>query len=219
MTMVLTKNLSLPPVCRREVLRYAGCREETEEAAVLLDACLAEAEPILKPGVCWLRLSVAVEHDVCQIGSVSIASRDLAKNLADCREVVVFAATVGPALDRLITRYGVVSPARAVLLQALGAERAEALCDVFCKELSEQTGMGLRPRFSPGYGDLPLETQRTIFSLLTPMRHIGLSLTESLLMSPTKSVTAFVGLTEEKTQKANKCALCDKKGCVFRGVF
>ena len=80
--------------------------------------------------------------------------------------------------------------------------------------------MGQRPRFSPGYGDLPLEVQRTLFSLLEPMRHIGLSLTDSLLMSPTKSVTAFVGLTEMPTQvHPDKCALCEKKDCAFRGAI
>jgi len=217
--MVLTKNMTLPPVCRREALRYAGCRQETEDMTLLLDACIAEAEPVLSGRVCWREMPLSVENDVCCLDGVTVSSRDLAKNLSGCSRVVVFAATVGAPLDRLIARSSVVSPAKAVMLQALGAERVEALCDAFCSKLAAQTGMGLRPRFSPGYGDLPLREQTTLFSLLEPMRHIGLSLTDSLLMTPTKSVTAFVGLTEEKRENQNKCALCDKKDCTFRGVF
>lgn len=208
--MVMTLSLPLPPVCRREVLRYAGCREETPASAALLDACLREAEPVLTGRVCWLELPAQTVNE-------AFSSRDLAKNLSGCGRVVLFAATVGTGLDRLLARYSVLSPARAVLLQALGAERVEALCDAFCSRLEAETGMGLRPRFSPGYGDLSLEAQTEIFALLQPMRHIGLSLTESLLMSPSKSVTAFVGLTEEKTEKPNKCKLCDKKDCAYRG--
>ena len=217
MNVVMKTTLRLPPVCRREVLRYAGCREETAETAALLDLCLAEAEPLLTGRVCWLELPLTVEEDRCAFGDAVFFSRDLAKNLSGCHGGVLFAATVGAGIDRLLARYSVTSPARAVLLQALGAERVEALCDAFCSRLEAETGMGLRPRFSPGYGDLPLAAQKQIFALLEPMRHIGLSLTESLLMSPTKSVTAFVGLTEGKTKKVSKCALCDKKDCVFRG--
>ena len=83
-------------------------------------------------------------------------------------------------------------------MQALGAERIEALCDAFCDSLISEKGVLLRPRFSPGYGDLPLEVQKDIFSLLECHKRIGVSLNESLLMSPSKSVTAFVGLEVQK---------------------
>ena len=115
---------------------------------------------------------------------------------AGCREAVLFAATVGVGLDRLIARYGAVAPSRAVMLQAIGAERIEALCDVFCNTLAVEENRALRPRFSPGYGDLPLDTQREIFRVLDCQRKIGLTLNDSLLMSPTKSVTAIVGLCD-----------------------
>ena len=109
----------------------------------------------------------------------------------------MFAATVGVGIDRLITRYSIVSPARSLMLQAIGTERAEALCDLFCREIAEEKareGSVTCPRFSPGYGDLPLELQKDIFAVLDCPRYIGVSLGESLLMSPSKSVTAIVGV-------------------------
>ena len=65
----------------------------------------------------------------------------------------------------------------------------------FCQILGEaKSGARLRPRFSPGYGDLPLEMQKDIFSLLGCPSNVGITLNESLIMSPSKSVTAIVGI-------------------------
>ena len=69
-------------------------------------------------------------------------------------------------------------------------------CDIFNNELKETHVT--RPRFSPGYGDFPLEFQKDIFNLLSPNKRIGLTLNNSLLMSPTKSVTAVVGIVDEE---------------------
>jgi 5-methyltetrahydrofolate--homocysteine methyltransferase len=59
-------------------------------------------------------------------------------------------------------------------------------------------GESLRPRFSAGYGDLPLEYQKKIFDLLDPHTQIGLTLNDSYLMSPSKSVTALIGVEKIK---------------------
>ena len=77
-----------------------------------------------------------------------------------------------------------------------GLERIEALCDDFCNDIQNTLKTQLKPRFSAGYGDLPLDTQKQIFSLLNLSKNIGLTLNDSLLMSPTKSVTAFIGMQE-----------------------
>ena len=76
----------------------------------------------------------------------------------------------------------------------------------------------MKPRFSPGYGDLSLEMQRDIFRVLDCPRKIGLTLNESLLMSPSKSVTAIIGISgEEYQQEKNKCGVCQNSDCAFRG--
>ena len=124
------------------------------------------------------------------------SSRDLWKTFDGCDRVILFAATIGLPIDRLILRYGKISPSKALFLQAIGAERIEALCELFFTDMQEEKrkdGYLLRPRFSAGYGDFPLEAQKEIFASLDCARKIGLSLNESLLMSPTKSVTALIG--------------------------
>jgi len=192
--MVSVKSYIEPPVCEKEILRYAGCKSADDVLLQLLRVCVDEVRPRLSYKVCWIELPLIIMENICDFGCMRIQSKDLVKNLQGCETVILFGATVGVEMDRLIGKYSRISPTKAVLLQAIGAERIEALCDVFCKEIEKEKK--LHPRFSPGYGDLPLETQREIFQVLNCSKEIGLSLNESLLMSPTKSVTAFVGIEE-----------------------
>lgn len=217
---ILSKSYAEPPFCEKEILRYAGCRSADEQTTELLSSCISEVKGKLFYKVCFCELPVSVKEDICDLGAFKISSKKLAVNLRDCSSVILFAATVGIELDRLIAKYGRLSPSRALMLQAIGAERIEALCDAFCEDIAHEQGVGLKPRFSPGYGDLSLETQKEIFRLLDPAKRIGLSLNDSLLMCPSKSVTAFVGLTDKiQNQPTQKCRACDKKDCAFRGVI
>lgn len=217
-TAVLSKTYPAPPFCQREILRYAGCKEPTPEISALLDACIGEVCDKLTYNVCYREFAVTLSGNICDFGAFALKSENLATNLHGCDRAVVFAATVGVGIDRLIAKYGRISPTKALLFQALGAERIEALCDTFCADLSKTCGVGLKPRFSAGYGDLPLETQKDIFSVLDCPKRIGLTLTDSLLMSPSKSVTAIVGIGgEPKIQ--NKCSACNMKNCTFGGAI
>lgn len=180
MTGIFVKSFEEPEVCRREILRYAGYPAGDASGEGLLDECLAEVAGKLRYAVVWREVAV---------GELGADSADLAKNLRGCERAVMFAATVGLEMDRAIAKYSRLSPVKALMMQAIGAERIESLCDVFCDSLGQT-----KPRFSPGYGDLSMEYQRKIFALLDCPRTIGLTLTESLLMSPTKSVTAIVGV-------------------------
>ena len=219
-SVILNKTYPAPPFCEKEILRYAGCKSTDNETHKLLADCINEAQDKLTYKVCYRELPVTVKGDICDFGTFKAQSQSLSKNLENCDRVILFGATVGVGIDRLIAKYGRISPARALMLQAIGAERIEALCDAFCEDIQNTLGIGLKPRFSPGYGDLPLDTQKDIFALLDCSKRIGLTLNSSLLMSPSKSVTAVIGLTNKKENATtNKCALCDKKDCTFRGAL
>ena len=120
------------------------------------------------------------------MGEEFFHSRSLAKTLQGSDKAVLFGATVGIAVDRLIMRYSKLSPAKAVLLQGFGAEWIEALCDEFCISMQKKhPEYTFTSRFSPGYGDLDIKDQKTIFKMLNCEKNIGLFLNESMLMSPT----------------------------------
>ena len=196
--MIVKQIYAAPAFCREEILRYAGCRQADVEVESLLESCLQEAEKALVYSVCYRELDVKIQGDVCNFTDFCVQSEALARNLAGCDKGILFAATVGVGIDRLMEKYSRLAPSKALLLQAVGAERIEALCDVFCADIAKMYHRETKPRFSPGYGDVPLETQREIFRLLDCPRQIGLTLNHSLSMSPTKSVTAFVGLKNSR---------------------
>ena len=195
MKTVITKSYGEPNFSREEILRYAGARAADEKTNELLDSVLCEASGAFIYKVCYVELDASVSRGVCDLGLFKIESRDLAKNLCGCKRVILFAATVGIGIDRLISKYSRTSPAKALLLQALGTERVEALCDLFVEDIKRECGAALRPRFSIGYGDTDLSWQKDILNILDASRKIGISLNESMLMSPTKSVTAFIGIS------------------------
>lgn len=199
---VCIKTYAAPPIDRREILRYAGVRGDAPELAALLEESISEAEGALSYRLCYTELPITETRAGLDLGFAVTSSRDLQKTLSSCESIVLLGATVGIALDRLIARYGKVAPAKALLLQAIGAERIEALCDLFQTELAEEKraeGKSIRPRFSPGYGDLPLTLQADILRTIDAPRRIGLSHTESMLMSPSKSVTAIIGVSHALT--------------------
>lgn len=219
--MIHITSYEAPPCDRAEILRYAGVRGSAPETEALLQQCLQEADGVLTYRVCWAEFPLRAGEGQLDLGFASTDSLALHRHLEGCDSVVVFAATVGIGLDRLIARCSRVSPAKALLFQAIGAERIESLCETFCRELRcrrREQGGSVTRRFSPGYGDLPLALQKEIFRVLDCPRKIGLTLNESLLMSPSKSVTALVGLSGKDGASPSDlgCDGCQLKSCVYR---
>ena len=191
---ILKRSYETFAILESEVARYAGASLTDKATRELIRSSITEATPLITGRVCYTRLNLQICGDMCDFNAFSILSKNLAKNLKGCREAVIFAATVGLEIDRLIKKYGSVSPSRALILSAIGTEAVECVANTFSTDIEKEYDMHLRPRFSAGYGDVPLEAQREIFRILDAPRNIGVSLTEGLIMSPTKSVTAFIGL-------------------------
>ena len=109
-------------------------------------------------------------------------------------EVVFLSGTIGAEIDARQRRLSVTSAADALLSQQIGLDAVEAVMDGLEKKAKaevEGEGRKLLPRKSPGYGDLPIELSRTILNELDAPRKIGVSITESNLLVPSKSVTAI----------------------------
>ena len=191
---VLTKNITCPPINKSEILRYAGIKSADENILSLMEECLSEIENKLSYRVCYCEMNLKISDYLCDFEILKAKSKNLSVNLKGCQNVLLFAATIGIEIDRLITKYSYISPTKALLFQAIGAERIEALCDSFLNDYKTENNLTLKPRFSAGYGDLNLDIQKDIFKVLNCSKNIGLSLSDSLLMTPTKSVTAFVGI-------------------------
>ena len=211
-----------------EVWRYAGylgkIRNIDSELKNTLNQVEKDLSACLSYRVCYRRIPITWEESF-PILPFPCKSKKLADSIKGSGEIIIFAATIGLEIDRYIARNQKISPSKALLAQAYGAERIEELCESFCNEIKEELkreNLCTTKRFSPGYGDLPLETQVDIFKLLDCSRQIGVSLNESLLMSPSKSVTAVFGIKKQETENrenicnADKCLDCNKSDCGFR---
>ena len=224
---------------KKEIYRYLGYRgsEPDPNVAAAVDQCLDQLQSAVTPRYVFRKfevehISCAGEADgadradgseVLRIAGTEIRSRALARNLRGCSQAYLMAATLGMGPDRLITRASVSQMSRAVILQAAAAAMIEAWCDevnrMIIREASSQ-GLHCRPRFSPGYGDFSIDHQRDFAQILRLQKEIGLSLTQTLLMMPSKSVTAVIGLSDEKSDcLLQGCEMCGKREeCAFSRI-
>ncbi len=186
----------------RETMRYLGYAgvKRADGMESLISECEKMILPELAPRAVYSVYPFSREgegeEEVLNLGFAAVKSRALSKNLEGCDRIALFAATVGAGVDRLIVKYNKLSPARAVVLQAMGAAAAEQWCDEVNAGIKEAYGK-CRPRFSCGYGDLPLSLQREIFPALAVTKNLGVTLTDGDLMIPSKSVTAIVGIAKQ----------------------
>ena len=206
---------------RREILRYIGAGDDGV-LDTLIDRAENEVIAASRPRHVYKRIDISVnrpEGSVTLAGSV-IESRDLAGHLDGCKEGFLFACTLGIGVDALVKRYSFTDLAMLPVVQAVAAAYTEYCADMAQVELeiyAQQHGLYLRPRYSPGYGDFQLNCQRFIFDALQIPKSIGVSLTDSILMIPFKSVTAVIGLSDDPKQcHINKCMSCTAKNCPFR---
>lgn len=211
-------------VDEKQVLRYmgCGCGKIGPEVLAIASQAVREAQEEAQPACCYLRLPVQVKEDCIDFQFMQVRSRNLYQNLRDCREVFWIGATAGLELDRGIRRWERVSPVRALALDAAGAAAVEDLCGRLQNELESRMaaeGFFLRPRFSPGYGDFPLEAQKEIVKALDMGRKIGVTLTDSLMLTPSKSVTAVIGISSRPvncSRKNEPCGSCEALDCPYR---
>lgn len=207
---------------RDEFLRYLGWRgQETDEAfAEKLDAAAKRCLELAQPRSVCRRFSLTAEMELAGTG-VFLRGEDIRTHLSGCREVFLFAATIGAEAERELMRLSAKGAYAALLFDTACSCAIESYCDDVCGDLQSSCGRALLPRFSCGYGDFPLESQRDICRLLRTDANIGLCCDESFLLTPRKSVTAVAGITDapapaQQRGCGHNCAACKMGGCAFR---
>ena len=141
--------------------------------------------------------------------------------LCGCKAAYLFAATLGLQADMMIRRLSALNMARGTVAHSVANALIEDYCDEIQAQIAEKeaaTGLFLKPRYSPGYGDFALQSQKEIFARLECAKRIGLTLTDTMLMVPFKSVTAVIGVTDTPTCTYKKCRGCANTDCEFREI-
>lgn len=206
----------------REPLRYLGVRGEPDPA--LRSELSAVADRLTRAvtpryiyrvfHVVWKKKGPALD------GTGLTLTGEMARTmLADCAQAAVLACTLGAGFETMLRAEQARSMARAAMLDACGSAWVEAGCDRAEEEIAARfPGLCLTDRFSPGYGDLPLGLQRDICAVLDAQRRLGVQVGDSLLMNPTKSVTAIIGLSERpQPARIRGCGFCNlRESCQYR---
>ncbi len=208
-------------VSRKTIAKYLGYRGKPmdEPTYALIEEALLDLAPIV-PRHVLLRLPLSIAEHKVIIEGFQVESQSLSSHLARCNEAVLLAATLGVQADQLIGRASITRMSKAVVLQACAAAKLEAYLNGIGHGLArevEAEGLYLTPRFSPGYGDLPLACQTEMLTLLEAGKRIGLGLTADFLLTPIKSVTAIIGLSRKKQSACYQvCQRCPHTACPFR---
>lgn len=201
--------MDLETVNRREIAGYLGIKngEPDEKMRGLIEECLLELNEKVSPKHVFrvFPLVLCADEETIDFTCFPVKSRNLYRNLAGCEEVLLFAATIGQGADFIIRRYEKTKMSRALVCQAAAAAMIEAYCNELndnWKREYEAKGCFLKPRFSCGYGDFALAHQKDFLRVLEMEKHLGIHLNDALLMVPTKSVTAVIGIGR-RTEKGN----------------
>lgn len=206
---------------RNEFLRYLGWKgQDTDEAFLRkLDEAAKRCLQLAEPRSAVRRFDL---YGMTLAGTdFTLEGEDIRRHLQGCRAVYLFAATIGIGVERETARLTRKSAHEALLFDTAASCAVESYCDDICAALSADCGARLTERFSCGYGDFPLQAQRDICNLLRTDARIGLCCDECFLLTPRKSVTAVVGITDGPAAPAqsgcgHRCAACTKADCAYR---
>ena len=206
---------------KKEALRYFRAQPDDQQAEAAIDSAYNKLCNELQPRYTVKHFGCRAEDDSVQLDNGTVFhSKALARYVDNAKELFLFGATLGSRVDVALRRMAMTSVAEAGAGQAVAAALIETYCDDCCAELQKQlpSNKKLKWRFSPGYGDWALEEQKILFSVLDCAHTIGLTLTESCMMAPVKSVTAVIAITEKDacSDITNKCLRCNKIDCKFR---
>ena len=206
--------ITLSNLNRSEALRYMGAKALNPDKMTsdIMDEVESELLKVCRPVYTFTEIPK---------DSPALGGNDIKEVVAESEKVLLIAATLGIYVEKLLRKTQITDMAKAVVVDAMASVAIEQFMDKIEDELKERyKGLYFNNRFSPGYGDYPLEKQREVVKILNTEKKLGLSLSDSLLLNPTKSITAVIGLNKNevkgKINCTSKCMKCGNKNCPYR---
>ncbi len=205
----------LTQIPKAEVLRYLGYRGQDmdQRLQTQIQACISAVMDCARARLTY-RIVEAKD-------ALPLPGRDIRTLLGGCTGVIFMAATLGPEAEALLRRTEITNMADALIMDSAESAAIENVCDNFEADMRLEMrakGLYLTDRYSPGYGDLPLECQSAIIDMLVASKRIGLTVTPSNIMVPRKSVTCIIGVSDRPRHLSRRgCANCALSGsCPYR---
>lgn len=206
-----------------DALRYIGISngKADETMQKMIKETFDEIETLIRPKLTYGLFDIEKSDEAVKVKNTTctIKSNDLVKLLEHCERCIIMAATLGIKADLEISRRQKIDMLNAVVFDACCSVMIDKVCDEAEQELMKGLAKDehLTMRFSPGYGDVPLASSRDILQILSSEKRIGLGLTASDMLVPTKSITAIVGISSQKENRQKSCGKCNLvKTCMYR---
>lgn len=208
---------------KKEALRYLGYgnNEPDEQVKQMLDECEKQIRDAATPAFVYKVFDIDRHDDGIYIPGTTLVfhGESIKEHLDGCEKVILMCATSGQEVDRLIRTAQIRRMSKAVIMDSLASVSVEYVCNEAEKQIRDKIkDYYFTWRFSPGYGDLPIDIQGRFLSVLDAQKTIGVSVTAGDMLTPTKSVTAIIGLSKEPLKaKTRGCISCNmNERCKFR---
>ncbi|NLK70790.1 MAG: methionine synthase [Clostridiales bacterium] len=215
--------INLDKIDKKEALRYLQCSNISPDSSImgLINECEKKLLKVIEPRYLYSAFDITHTENsvILENCTLELTGNDIRKHLKDCKKAVLFCTTISNGVDKLLRFAQISNMTEALVLDSLASAAIEQVCDEVEKIIhSAYPNFYSTWRFSPGYGDLPITLQAEFLNVLNSSKRIGLSATSSFMLTPSKSVTAIIGLSETPVaQKSRNCSECNlAKACVYR---
>ncbi|WP_461206605.1 vitamin B12 dependent-methionine synthase activation domain-containing protein [Clostridium sp. DL1XJH146] len=212
---------------RSEVLRYLGYRNQETDTTIenLIDLCIEEVKEYSIPKSTFKTFDLMKIQDTQNVKitdtNLTFHGRDIYNHLKNSTKCTIMASTLGVQIEKKTRLYEKSNLTKALIFDACATTAIESFCDEIEEEVkkeAEKLNLAITYRYSPGYGDFDLNIQHNILNVLDAHKKIGLTVTDTNILLPRKSVTAVIGFQDKNIGRQHPgCNTCNKKNdCLFR---
>ncbi|MEG0180270.1 MAG: vitamin B12 dependent-methionine synthase activation domain-containing protein [Terrisporobacter sp.] len=227
----MIKNIrNLINIEKKEVLRYLQYKNQeiNEDLNFIIEKSIYLTKEIINPRYIYKVCNIDTEkikYDdnivYLRDEKIKFESNDLYNLLINCEECILVSATLGLEIEREIRKLTYTNLTKGVIVDACATTAIEEVCDKLQEYIEKdllKEGKYITMRYSPGYGDLSIEKNKDIINILNSQNRIGLTVSESGIMIPRKSVVAIIGISSKGTDKTKKsCKNCSNRdNCRFK---
>ena len=208
----------------REVLRYMQYKNQNIDKNLSdeINYCIRKTKEIINPRFICRKYKIKKSvfynkknETYLEQSNLTLKSNDLHDLLIDCDECIIMSVTLGIEIEREIRKLTYTDLTKGIIIDACATTSVEEVCDILQDNIAQRLlkeGKYITYRYSPGYGDLSIERNLDINNLLNGQKEIGLTVTNSGIMIPRKSVIALIGVSNKDISSTKKpCANCNNR--------
>lgn len=208
----------LVEIDKNEVLRYLQYKNQDikNDLLEIIDESIEETKRIINPRVVLRKYPIKKKKlfgEKSQVildgANLILESNDVHDLLLECDECILIAATLGLEIEKEIRKLTYTDLTKGIIIDSCATTAIEEVCNMVEDDIAKRLlkkDKYITYRYSPGYGDLAIENNSYINNILNSQKEIGLTVTNSGIMIPRKSVVALIGIS-------NKGIINSKKSC------